>query len=430
MLQRLYGGAKLPQIKDGTSPESHKTGGISWLDPEMIRDIESGRIKRASRDTRDTREPRSAAVKFKPLAVVIPCLLVLVVTLGVVLPILLSGDSDIDPYDPSGPGGTVRPEDTQSTVEENHGEEGFFIYVPADYGAYRKQYVGSLGADGMTDALSKMYAVELTNAFFEACYENMSATDYKFIENGGAYESGADYEYIMPPTGTLELYLTGEFPDNPAVEGEQPGGIIIRCLVNTITDNFPGVNQVRLYVGGKTEEWLLFERFDMKTEDELQGADETDILIETVPSSGDGWQCIRTDGTYDNEVKVELIKSAEELQKYYESNRESYDLESRDIVYSDTTVGFADAIKPYGDEYFSEHDLVLVVLTASSGSIRFELYDTNFEDDGNNIKMLARISRFVPEMGTHDMAAWHMLIEIPKTKMITDKSQIEVRFIS
>lgn len=428
MLRKHYRNTELPPLKGITPTDKRKVGGISWLDPETIQGIENGRIRANEHSEEMGSVHTSGAWKFKPIAVIAPCLAVLIVVLGVILPSLLRGGPDIDPYDTGGPAGNIKPEDT-TAASDIPDDAGFFIYVPSDLGTYKKVNVGTLGADGMTDALSKMYAVELANAFFEACYENMSATDYKFIEDGGAYETGADYECIMTPTGTLELYLTGELPDNPDVEGEQPGGIIIRCLVNTMTDNFTNVNQVRLYVQGQSEDNLLFERFDMKLESEAGGADETEILIEIVPSSGDGWQCVRTDGTYDDEIKVELIKSAAELKKYYESNRERYDLESRDIVSSDTTIGFADAIKPYGDEYFTEHDLVLVVLTAPSGSIRFELYDTNFESDGKQTKMLVRISTFVPEMGTDDMAAWHMLIVIPKTKMITDGSQIKVLFI-
>ena len=46
-------------------------------------------------------------------------------------------------------------------------------------------------------------------------------------------------------------------------------------------------------------------------------------------------------------------------------------------MYSDTTIGFADATKEYDEEFFKEHNIVLVLLTASSGSIRYKVSNVN-----------------------------------------------------
>ena len=64
-------------------------------------------------------------------------------------------------------------------------------------------------------------------------------------------------------------------------------------------------------------------------------------------------QYIRTDGYHEGEEypKFFWITSLEELQEYYEANRDKYDLKSKDTVYSDTTIGLADAIKKYDDSF-------------------------------------------------------------------------------
>ena len=60
-------------------------------------------------------------------------------------------------------------------------------------------------------------------------------------------------------------------------------------------------------------------------------------------------QYIRTNGYHESidYPVVRVIRSAEELKSYYESNKELYDLERRDKVYADMTIGFLDACDKY-----------------------------------------------------------------------------------
>ena len=61
-------------------------------------------------------------------------------------------------------------------------------------------------------------------------------------------------------------------------------------------------------------------------------------------------QYIRTNGYHESidYPVVRVIRSAEELKSYYESNKELYDLERRDKVYADMTIGFLDVYKYSG----------------------------------------------------------------------------------
>ena len=65
-------------------------------------------------------------------------------------------------------------------------------------------------------------------------------------------------------------------------------------------------------------------------------------------------QYIRTDGYSENTSYPYhvVINSREDLEAYYEANKELFDLERKETVYSDTTIGFLDACDKYDDAYF------------------------------------------------------------------------------
>ncbi len=125
---------------------------------------------------------------------------------------------------------------------------------------------------------------------------------------------------------------------------------------------------------------------------------------------------IRTDGYHDGEQypKSVLIRSAEGLAAYYEANRKKYALESVEDPASDRTIGFLDAAAEFGDDFFVDHALLLVVLEEGSGSVRHEVTCVKSvpSEDGGTI-IVPEIERIVPEVGTDDMAEWHILIGIP-----------------
>lgn len=123
-------------------------------------------------------------------------------------------------------------------------------------------------------------------------------------------------------------------------------------------------------------------------------------------------QYIRTDG-YHGEVVYPVVTAIDlenELSAYYEINKDLYDLSRREEVYADTTVGFLDAVDTYDEAYFEDHVLVLVLLEEGSGSIRHEV--TSVTRDGDEVRI--HIKRKVPDMGTDDMAEWHIFVELER----------------
>ena len=112
-----------------------------------------------------------------------------------------------------------------------------------------------------------------------------------------------------------------------------------------------------------------------------------------------------------------VINSKDELMAYYEANKELFDLERRDKVYADTSIGFLDACDKYDDTYFENKSLVLIVLEEGSGSIRHKITGVHRHLNKNwaSLGLDIIIDRIVPECGTSDMAQWHLFLEVSKS---------------
>ena len=139
-------------------------------------------------------------------------------------------------------------------------------------------------------------------------------------------------------------------------------------------------------------------------------------LSDKTPKTDDIKECefsaqyIRTDG-YNEGVRypiVTVIHSVDELNAYYEANKDQYSLERRTgTIYSDSTVGFLDACDKYTEEYFKNRMLLMILLEEGSGSVRHKVERVANGVDGITVD----ITTIVPEVGTDDMAEWHILIE-------------------
>ena len=107
-------------------------------------------------------------------------------------------------------------------------------------------------------------------------------------------------------------------------------------------------------------------------------------------------QYIRTNWVSIQHPTVTVISSKIELSQYIENYTVS------DLHYAPD---FLNAIENYTDTYFNSSILVIVTLEETSGSIRHEVKSIN--DSGDIL-----INRLVPEIGTTDMAGWHIIIEV------------------
>lgn len=170
--------------------------------------------------------------------------------------------------------------------------------------------------------------------------------------------------------------------------------------------------------GGESTKCEMWAEFTVTRVGDTSG-DVKKNFIDFVP------QYIRTNG-YHEDVEypvVKIIRSVDELNAYYNENKERYDLERNDKVYSDTTIGFLDACDKYDEAYFEDQILVMVLLEEGSGSIRHNVDNVKLGSDG---KLYTSIRRDVPEVGTDDMAEWHILIEPEKDITVANETDVIV----
>lgn len=124
-------------------------------------------------------------------------------------------------------------------------------------------------------------------------------------------------------------------------------------------------------------------------------------------------QYIRTDGGLEELYpSARVIHSRQELQDYYGAHKDIYNLERREKVYADESIGFLDACDRYSDDFFENNKLLLVILEEPSGSIRHRA--TQVLDWYNAEKTEIWIQRIIPEAGTSDMAQWHLIFEVSR----------------
>lgn len=136
-------------------------------------------------------------------------------------------------------------------------------------------------------------------------------------------------------------------------------------------------------------------------------------------------QYIRTDG-YHEDVEYPyavMITSAAQLDRYYEQNKFKYDLERREKVYSDSTIGFLDAADKYDEAFFKDKKLVMIILEEGSGSVRHKVTRVGNEAG----RLYVSVERIVPEMGTDDMAKWHIILELDRGVNVKKAADVFVK---
>lgn len=120
-----------------------------------------------------------------------------------------------------------------------------------------------------------------------------------------------------------------------------------------------------------------------------------------------------------------VIHSTDELTAYYEANKEQFYLERREDPGADYTIGFLDACDKYDEKFFDNNALVFVVLEEGSGSTRHNV--STVKVDANGI-MYINILSVDPDIGTCDMAYWHIMTEVPKDRAPDTADEIVVYY--
>lgn len=125
-------------------------------------------------------------------------------------------------------------------------------------------------------------------------------------------------------------------------------------------------------------------------------------------------QYIRTDG-WDADAEYPyavVISSRAELEAYYEEHTAS-------------TEDFLSACDAYGEAYFEDNNLILIVLEEGSGSIRHKVIDVRRGDSWT-----VTVQRTVPSVRTDDMAVWHIILSVQMGAVIEADDEIDIRFVT
>jgi hypothetical protein len=129
-----------------------------------------------------------------------------------------------------------------------------------------------------------------------------------------------------------------------------------------------------------------------------------------------GVQYIRTGGYHDGNQypRAVMIRSLQELDAYIEANGDRYYLAQS---------GFQGKCGKYDEAYFEKGYLVFVLVEEGSGSIGHEVTGSTISSDGT---LAIYIQRKVPEVGTCDMAQWHIILEMNKEVKVKDSGSVQV----
>ena len=134
-------------------------------------------------------------------------------------------------------------------------------------------------------------------------------------------------------------------------------------------------------------------------------------MIENLPSVDFDAQYIRAGSKKELSAypAVKIIRSANEMSRYLKNETHM----SEELV---------SACQKYDADYFKEQILIIVLLEEGSGSVRHEVEKVG----SDNTHAVIQIKSIAPEVGTCDMAWWHILIEPEAGVQIVDEEDVTV----
>jgi len=107
-----------------------------------------------------------------------------------------------------------------------------------------------------------------------------------------------------------------------------------------------------------------------------------------------------------------LISSKKALQDYYKENRRYYAMAG----------DFKKTIDSFGKAFFKTKQLVVLRLEAGSGSDRYRVIDMDYSNKNYQV----RVEKITAEIGTCDMAQWHILVPLPEKIPAGSKIKVTV----
>ena len=104
------------------------------------------------------------------------------------------------------------------------------------------------------------------------------------------------------------------------------------------------------------------------------------------------------------------IRSERELLDYYRSNKDTYQFDRQYSGSADMAGDVFTGNGLYDNAFFKNHFLLLIVLEEGSGSVRHKVESVTRV----NGSLSVNIVRTIPEIGTCDMAQWHIIVVLDR----------------
>ncbi len=115
-----------------------------------------------------------------------------------------------------------------------------------------------------------------------------------------------------------------------------------------------------------------------------------------------------------DETKITVINSVAELEKYYENNKDVYDLEE-----------FKTTVSEFDEEYFEEKTVILVAFGAGETCVRYAVNSIEQKDGRLNIAIAHIYQLYPTDFEKIVNKTVHAIIKIDKTQISTNKINIE-----
>ena len=132
---------------------------------------------------------------------------------------------------------------------------------------------------------------------------------------------------------------------------------------------------------------------------------------------------IRTHTYEDNKNKARIINSKEELEKYYNDNKdnENYNLDKSSFS---NLPSFKELMQTYTDEYFTNKTLILLEIDAFSSSI--DLYINSIYKDEDKNSLIIDLKGVRPYFVNEDLNGYHLFIELD---YLVDNIGVSINYI-
>lgn len=122
-----------------------------------------------------------------------------------------------------------------------------------------------------------------------------------------------------------------------------------------------------------------------------------------------------------NETSNFLIKTHDEMEQLLQDIRDEFETGIDEYLqeYLDETISL---FEKYDTKFFENSNLILVGIEETSGSTRHKILSVNVFDD----KITIKIKRISPNIGTCDMAYWHLFLTVSKSDF--NGNTVEIKF--